>query len=94
MSRMRKQFSKEFKAKVALEAIKGLKTSAEISSEYSVHPSQIAQWKKELREGLADVFKGKKSAEEKDKDLLIEELYKNIGQLQVEIGWLKKKLPF
>lgn len=91
---MRKKFGKEFKAKVALEAMKGLKTSAEISSEYAVHPSQIAQWKKELREGLADVFKGKKSPEEKSKDQLIDELYKQIGQLQVENGWLKKKLPF
>ena len=94
MSRIRKRFSKEFKAKVALEAIKGLKTSAEISSEYAVHPTQIAQWKKELCEGLPEIFAGKKSAQEKDKDLLIEELYKQIGQTQVEIAWLKKKLPF
>lgn len=94
MSRIRKRFSKEFKAKVALEAIKGLKTSAELSSEYAVHPTQIAQWKKELREGLPELFTGKKSAQEKDKDRLIDELYKHIGQLQVEIGWLKKKLPF
>ena len=91
---MKKQFSKEFKAKVALEAIKGLKTSAEISSEFSVHPTQIAKWKKELREGLPELFAGKKSAEDKDKARLIDELYKQIGQTQVEIGWLKKKLPF
>ena len=91
---MRKQFSKEFKAKVALEAVKGLKTSAEISSEYGVHPTQINQWKQELCAGLPDLFTGKKSADEKDKDRLIDELYKQIGQLQVENGWLKKKLPF
>lgn len=94
MSETRKQFNKEFKAKVALEAAKGLKTTAEIASEYGVHPTQIAQWKNELREGLPELFSGKKSAEEKDKDRLIEELYKQIGQLQVENGWLKKKLPF
>ena len=94
MSRMRKQFSKEFKAKVALEAIKGLKTSAEISSEYGVHPSQITQWKKELREGLPNLFTGKKSPEDKDNERLIDELYKQIGKLQVENDWLKKKLPF
>ena len=94
MSGMKKQFSKEFKAKVALEAAKGLKTTAEISSEFGVHPTQVAQWKNELREGLAGIFTGKKSAEEKDKERLIEELYKQIGQLQVENGWLKKKLPF
>jgi len=91
---MKKQFSKEFKAKVALEALKGLKTSAEISSEFSVHPTQIAKWKKELREGLPELFAGKKSAVDKDKDQLIDKLYKQIGQTQVENDWLKKKLPF
>ncbi len=91
---MKKQFSKEFKAKVALEALKGLKTSAEISSELSVHPTQIAKWKKELREGLPELFAGKKSAVDKDKDQLIDKLYKQIGQTQVENDWLKKKLPF
>lgn len=94
MGGMRKQFSKEFKAKVALEAIKGLKTTAEISSEYGVHPTQVAQWKRELSEGLPELFAGRKSADEKDKERLIDELYKQIGQLQVENGWLKKKLPF
>lgn len=94
MSGIRKQFSKEFKAKVALEAAKGLKTTAEISSEFSVHPTQVTQWKNELREGLPEIFSGKKSTEEKNKERLIEELYKQIGQLQVENGWLKKKLPF
>ena len=94
MSRMRKQFSKEFKAKIALEAMKGLKTTAELSSEFGAHATQINQWKQELREGLTGIFAGKKSAEEKDKDQLIDVLYKEIGQLQVEVGWLKKKLPF
>ena len=94
MSGMRKQFSKEFKAKVALEAVKGLKTTAEISSEYGVHVTQITQWKRELCEGLPDLFKNRKSPDEKSKDQLIDDLYKQIGQLQVENGWLKKKLPF
>lgn len=94
MGRMRKQFSKEFKAKVAIEAIKGLKTTAELSSEFGVHPTQINQWKDELREGLPGIFTGKKSSEEKDKEQLMDMLYKEIGQLQVEVGWLKKKLPF
>jgi len=62
---MKKQFSKEFKAKVALEALKGLKTSAEISSEFSVHPTQIAKWKKELREGLPELFAGVVCRQEK-----------------------------
>ena len=94
MGRMRKQFSKEFKAKVSLEAIKGLKTAAELSSEFSVHPSQITQWKNELKEGLVDVFSDKKGSNEKEKDQLIDRLYRQIGQIQVENDWLKKKLPF
>ena len=94
MGGIRKQFSKEFKAKVALEAIKGLKTTAELSSEFGVHPTQINQWKNELREGLPGLFEGKKSPEEKSKEQLIDTLYKQIGELQVEVNWLKKKLPF
>lgn len=94
MSGMRKQFSSEFKAKVAVEALRGHKTTAEISSEYGVHPTQIAQWKRELCDGVPGVFNGRKSGEEKSKDELIENLYKQIGQLQVENSWLKKKLPF
>jgi len=94
MRGIRKQFSKEFKAKVAIEAMKGLKTTAEISSEFKVHASQIGQWKKELQESLPGIFAGKRDPEEKQKNELIDELYKQIGQLQVENDWLKKKLPF
>jgi len=91
---MRKQFGKEFKAKVAFEALKGLKTTAELGGEYAVHPTQISKWKNELKEGLVNIFSKGNDPQEKDKDKLIEELYKQIGQLQVENGWLKKKLPF
>lgn len=94
MQNMRKQFSKEFKAKVALEAMKSLKTTAEISSEFKVHPTQINKWKNELKEGLPGFFSGKKSAGEKQKDELIDELYKRIGELEMDCNWLKKKLPF
>lgn len=94
MNEMRKQFSKEFKAKVAFEALKGLKTTAELSTEFSVHPTQIMKWKNELKEGLVEIFARGKSGEEKDKDQLIEKLYKRIGQIEMENDWLKKKLPF
>lgn len=90
---MRKKFGKELKAKVALDALKGQKTTAELSSEYGVHASQITQWKNELREGVADLF-ARKNGEDKDKNQLIDRLYRQIGQLQVENDWLKKKLPF
>lgn len=58
------------------------------------HPTQIAQWKKELKEGMPEIFSSKKDPYEKQKGQLVDELYKQIGQLQGEIGWLKKKLPF
>ena len=93
MGEVRKNFSKEFKAKVAIEALKGLKTTAELSSELGVHVTQINQWKKELKEALPEVFSRRKSAEDQQKDKLIDDLYRQIGQLQVENGWLKKKLP-
>lgn len=92
MGMIKKQFSKELKAKVALEAMKGIKTTAEISSVFGVHPTQIMKWKSVVREKLPELFEGKRSFEEKGKEELIEELYKQIGQLQVENGWIKKKL--
>ena len=94
MGTVRKQFSKEFKAKVAFEALKGLKTTAELGSEFSVHPTQITKWKNELKEALPNIFLGRKDPQEEHKKQLIDELYKQIGQLQVENDWLKKKLPF
>jgi len=94
MGRTRKRFSKEFKAKVAFEALKGEKTMAELSSEFGVHVSQITQWKKELVKGLPRLFASKGDPEEKNKEKLIEDLYKRIGQIEMENNWLKKKLPF
>lgn len=92
MGNIKKQFSKEFKAKVALEAMKGLKTTAEISSDYKVHTTQINQWKKALKEGLPGVFSGGKSSAEKDQEKLMDDLYKRIGELEMENNWIKKKL--
>jgi transposase-like protein len=87
----RKKYPKEFKARVALEALKGEKTIAEISSEYEVHSNMITKWKKHLKEHMSDIFIRKNEQEPDDKQL-IENLYKQIGQSQVEINWLKKKL--
>ena len=92
MGRMRKHFGKEFKAKVALEALKELKTTAELASDYDVHPTQINQWKKELKDALPEIFARGKSEEEKDREKLVDDLYKRIGQLEVENNWIKKKL--
>lgn len=92
MGDIRKHFGKEFKAKVALEAAKGLKTTAELSGEYGVHVTQIGQWKKELCDKLPEIFSGKNDPKAKASESLIEDLYKRIGQLEMENNWLKKKL--
>ena len=89
---MRKRYDKEFKAKVALEALKGEKTMQELAIMYSVHPNMIALWKRQLMENAAALFEkeGKNKATEeatRQKD----ELFKQIGQLQVENEYLKKK---
>jgi transposase len=89
--KMRKSFSPEFMAKVALAAIKGDMTTAELSSKYEVHRSQINNWRKRALEGLREIFRGKRDKSIKDKEKIIDELYRQIGQLKVENDWLKKK---
>jgi transposase len=89
---MRKTYSAEFKAKVALEAIRGEKTLAELSSRYEVHQVQIINWKKKALQELVELFKKSSSKKERDDHHLIQELYRQIGQLKVENDWLKKRL--
>lgn len=91
MGKIRKNHDAAFKARVALEAIKGEKTIAQLASEYGVHPNQIGQWKKRLLKELPGVFSGRRKKEEKDRSELEDELYRQIGQLKVELDWLKKK---
>lgn len=89
---MRKSFSSEFMAKVALESIKGEKPIAEISSKYEVHRTQITTWRKRALEGLSEIFKGKQEKVSKENEKQVNELYRQIGQLKVENEWLKKNL--
>ncbi len=91
MRNIRKQHNAAFKAKVALEAVKGEKTVSQLSSKYGVHLNQIGQWKKHLLEELPVLFSDKRKRAEKDRDELEAELYRQIGQLKVELEWLKKK---
>ena len=91
MSTKRKRHSSEFKAKVALEAFKNIKTVNELATEYSVHPAQISQWKKQLLDSLSTLFTDTSKANKTDQKL-IDSLYQQIGQLKVELDWLKKKL--
>lgn len=87
----RKKFSKEFKSKVALAAIRGEKTIAQISSEYGVAATQVNQWKKQVLEALPDLFSRKNEAKQIDPLQDPDRLQRMIGQLQVENDWLKKK---
>jgi transposase-like protein len=91
MATGRRRHSSEFKAKVALEALKGHKTLNELAGEYGVHPVQIAQWKKLAQDGLAGVFESPSSRRERADEALVEQLYQQIGQLKVELDWLRKK---
>ena len=87
----RKTFNKDFKARVAIEAIKGDRTVNQIASEFDVHPTQVNQWKKALLEGAGDIFSVKKEKREQSVEEEKDVLYQQIGKLQVEVDWLKKK---
>jgi transposase-like protein len=89
---VRKQFGAKLKAKVALEAIKGEKTFAQLSSEYGVHANRISCWRKQLQERVSEIFSGKKDSGYNSQQELIDKLYRNIGELKVENDWLKKNL--
>jgi transposase len=94
MSKKRRSFSAEFKAKVGLEALKGIEPVQVIAQRHEVHPVQVSQWKKEVSERLPEVF-AKPSAQVKDEIEQAKrekELYARIGQLQMELDWLKKKV--
>lgn len=88
--RSRKKHSPTFKAKVALDAIQGVKTVPEIAKRHEVHPSQVHTWKKHAIEGLADIF-ADGARDHDDQQGLIASLYEQVGRLQVELQWIKKK---
>ena len=92
MAKKRRRHSDEFKARVALEAVKGVKTLSELSAIHGVHPTVIAQWKRHLVDGSAEVFSRKNGLKSKSEDELTSPLYEEIGRLKMEVDWLKKKL--
>ncbi len=90
MVQKRKRHSEEFKAKVALEALKGVKTVNELSSVYRIHPTQISQWKRRLQEGSREIFAGARAKDGRDREAEQARLYEEIGRLKMELDWLKK----
>jgi transposase len=91
MSKKRKQYRPQFKAKVALAAIRNEETVAELAAKFGVHPTMINNWKRALLEGAADLFdKGQKA--KKNHEATVDELYKKIGRLKVENDFLSKGL--
>jgi len=92
MPKQRKHYSAELKAKVALEALKGQQTVNEIASRYGVHPNLVTNWKKLALEQLPDLFSDRRNRAARDEEELKAQLYQQIGQLKVELDWLKKKV--
>ncbi len=87
----RKQYSAKFKARVAVEAIRGEKTLSQLGSQFKVHPIQIAKWRKAALEQMPELFvdgRSRQGRNEEDSD----RLYEQIGRLKVELDWLKKKV--
>jgi putative transposase len=91
MQNKRRNHTAAFKAQVALAAAKGDKTITELASEYQVHPTQITQWKNQLLQSLPEVFSRRRQNDQQNQDELTAQLYQQIGQLKVELDWLKKK---
>ena len=91
MSKKRRQHSPELKVRVGLEALKGIEPVHAIAAKYQVHPVQVSQWKKEMLERLPEVFARKAPTGEAEMAEREARLYQKIGQLEVELDWLKKK---
>ena len=90
-TKKRKVHVPEFKAKVGLEALRGVKTINEIGQEYGVHPVQVSQWKKEIQEQAKSLFEGKRGSQPVAAYSAPDRLYGEIGRLKMELDWLKKK---
>ncbi len=91
MQTQRRRHSAEFKAKVALEAIRGQRTSNEIASAFGIHPVQVAQWKKQALEELPQAFSTRRAKAAQDEEELKARLYQQIGLLKMELDWLGEK---
>lgn len=91
MAKKRRQFTAEFKARVVRAALREDKTLAELAGQFDVHPNQITEWKRQAIESLPDVFSRRKAADAKAAEDHEARLYEQVGKLQVELEWMKKK---
>jgi len=91
MADIRKRYNAQEKAKIILDVLKGDMTQSQLTAKYGVHSTQLCNWKKQALEGIIASFSEKRERQAQDQSELIEELYKQIGQLKVELDWLKKK---
>jgi len=87
----RKNFTSQYKTKVALEAIRSVKTLNEVAQEFGVHPTQVGEWKRELIAQAPSIFETKRGPKPADPSASPERLYSEIGRLKMELDWLKKK---
>jgi len=92
MGRRRRKFTEKFKAKVAIEAIRGVKTLAELAKEYQVHPNQISEWKRRVLTNAPELFGSGKKSTSKTEEELTAPLFEEIGRLKMDVKWLEKKL--
>lgn len=91
MSRKRRTLGASLKAKVALAAVRGDKTTAQLASEFGIHTSQVTAWKKRLLEGVPELFADGRRKRSDEQPVNEQELYEQIGRLKMEVEWLKKK---
>lgn len=92
MSKARRKYSAEFKTRIVIEMLKETQTLSEISSKHGIHPAQLTRWRRIFLEKAPEIFSESSDPNEKGKNNLEDDLYKKIGQLQIELDWLKKKL--
>jgi transposase-like protein len=91
LTKKRRQYSHDFKFKIALEAVKGVKTVSQIASEHNLHPTQIGTWKKQLLQQGSTLFTRPNDRQHREQQDREAELYEQIGRLKMELEWLKKK---
>jgi len=92
MGAKRRRIEAAVKAKAALAAVRGDRTASQLASQFGVHATQIGQWKRRLLEGATELFADGRRRESEDQEAVVAELYEQIGRLQMELAWLKKKV--